>query len=37
MSKAIKLYNNGGPEVLNWEDHVVVDPKANLANLLKLK
>jgi NADPH2:quinone reductase len=21
MSKAIKLYNNGGPEVLKWEDH----------------
>ncbi|MBW2514307.1 MAG: quinone oxidoreductase [Deltaproteobacteria bacterium] len=21
MSKAIKLYNNGGPEVLGWEDH----------------
>lgn len=25
MSKAIKLYNNGGPEVLKWEDH---DPES---------
>ncbi|RLC05825.1 MAG: quinone oxidoreductase [Deltaproteobacteria bacterium] len=28
MSKAIKLYNNGGPEVLKWEDHDPGSPGA---------
>ena len=27
MSKAIKLYNNGGPEVLKWEDHDPGNPE----------
>ncbi|RLC18488.1 MAG: quinone oxidoreductase [Deltaproteobacteria bacterium] len=34
MSKAIKLYNNGGPEVLKWEDH---DPESPGAGEVRIR